>query len=172
MIALRKEHRIVGNLVGCPPRAPRQVAFSGLPLILQPEEVTVLLREGVIETLTSLNLTAIAAGEKNRRRRRQFKRFREESYRSQVEVCRDDRAERIRQMADTILEGKRRKQLNSAKSTTQVSSDVIEIDSHSPETEQADVVVDKEVIINEQLERIQDFPPQNLLIQTFHGERF
>ncbi len=47
MLTLREEHRIVGTLVGCLPRFPRQVQQAGLPLLLMPEEVSLLLKEKV-----------------------------------------------------------------------------------------------------------------------------
>ncbi|CAG8522926.1 24192_t:CDS:2 [Dentiscutata erythropus] len=45
---LRKDHRIVGSLVGSLPRYPLQNQFLGLPLSLMPEEVTLLLSKGII----------------------------------------------------------------------------------------------------------------------------
>ncbi|RHZ80665.1 hypothetical protein Glove_134g208 [Diversispora epigaea] len=46
--SLRKDYRIVGSLVGSLPRFPLQNQFYGLPLSLMPEEVTLLLSEGII----------------------------------------------------------------------------------------------------------------------------
>jgi len=43
---LREEHHVVGTLVGCLPRLPRQNISLGLPLQLLPEEVTLLLNKG------------------------------------------------------------------------------------------------------------------------------
>ena len=47
VLRLRREHRIVGNLIGLLPRAPRQIQFSGLPLQLLPEEVYILTKKGI-----------------------------------------------------------------------------------------------------------------------------
>lgn len=44
---VREELRIVGTLVGCLPRAPRQNVHLGLPLQLMPEETTLLLEKGI-----------------------------------------------------------------------------------------------------------------------------
>ncbi|ORX63790.1 tRNA-intron endonuclease catalytic domain-like protein, partial [Basidiobolus meristosporus CBS 931.73] len=43
--ALRSEHRIVGVLVGSLPRLPLQNSFFSLPVLLMPEEVTLLLEK-------------------------------------------------------------------------------------------------------------------------------
>lgn len=44
---LRQDHRIIGELVGSFPKSTRQDAFSGLPLLLLPEEVTLLLEKKI-----------------------------------------------------------------------------------------------------------------------------
>ena len=46
-LKLRKEYRIIGELIGCLPKKPRQDIFLGLPLLLQPEEVSLLLEKGI-----------------------------------------------------------------------------------------------------------------------------
>lgn len=47
VLCLRTEHRIVGTLVGhLPPQLPQQPGCFSLPLILMPEEVTLLLEKG------------------------------------------------------------------------------------------------------------------------------
>jgi len=198
VITLRREHRIVGNLIGCPPKTPRQVSFSGLPLILQPEEITALVKEGVAETVTSQQQQPLTSSEDEERRRVQFERFREQSYRDQVQVCRDDRAAQIRQMAAKIVQGKKRKlnaaaasetdkkhshssktaekqqqqqqqQLKCATETDETEEvDVIELDQQNENKEEEEIT--EEAIIKQELEKIQDFPPQNLLIQTFNED--
>ncbi len=45
--SLREDHRIVGSLVGCLPRAPRQNVQLGLPLQLMPEETRLLIDRGI-----------------------------------------------------------------------------------------------------------------------------
>lgn len=46
-IRLRKEHHILGNLVGALPEHPRQHHENGLPLMLMPEEVRLLQQQGL-----------------------------------------------------------------------------------------------------------------------------
>ena len=45
-VTLREYYRIVGVLVGCLPRNPRQNIHLGLPLQLMPEELSLLLNKG------------------------------------------------------------------------------------------------------------------------------
>lgn len=45
-LKLRQNYRIVGNLIGSLPKYPRQNLFNGLPLCLQPEEVSLLKENG------------------------------------------------------------------------------------------------------------------------------
>lgn len=43
---MRKEYRIVGELLGCLPKTPRQDILLGLPLLLSPEEAKLLIEKG------------------------------------------------------------------------------------------------------------------------------
>lgn len=46
-LKLRRDHRILGELVGSFSRSTRQDIFLGLPLLLLPEEVTLLLEKNI-----------------------------------------------------------------------------------------------------------------------------
>ncbi|CAB0019389.1 unnamed protein product [Nesidiocoris tenuis] len=46
-LKLRKEHRIVGNLIGSLANIPRQDVVRGMPMVLLPEEVTLLLEKNI-----------------------------------------------------------------------------------------------------------------------------
>ena len=132
------------------------MAFSGLPLVLQPEEISVLLSEGVIETVRASSVI-----KPSRETSAQFEQFRDESYKQQVRVCRDERAVQIRQMADKIVEGKKRK-LRAEQQQN--------IESKKLKTEPVCDEINAEEIIQNELNKIRDFPPQNVLIQTFNGK--
>lgn len=54
-LMLRQNYRIVGNLIGSLSKYPRQNSFNGLPLCLQPEEVS-LLKEKNLAKLVSCPL--------------------------------------------------------------------------------------------------------------------
>lgn len=47
VVWLRREWRVVGSLLGALPLHPRQNSQLGLPLILQPEETTLLREKGI-----------------------------------------------------------------------------------------------------------------------------
>lgn len=46
-LLLRKEHGILGHLIGCISHLPRQDIINGLPLKLMPEEVTLILQKNI-----------------------------------------------------------------------------------------------------------------------------
>ncbi|XP_035208152.1 probable tRNA-splicing endonuclease subunit sen34, partial [Stegodyphus dumicola] len=50
---LRKEHHIVGSLVGCYPTKPFQIHAKWLPQQLMPEETTLLLEKGIAKLIPS-----------------------------------------------------------------------------------------------------------------------
>ncbi|KAK4993387.1 tRNA-splicing endonuclease subunit [Elasticomyces elasticus] len=47
VLALRRDHHIIGTLIGTLPQSPQQNVFCGLPLELMPEEARLLVEEGV-----------------------------------------------------------------------------------------------------------------------------
>ncbi|EFN82686.1 hypothetical protein EAI_02039, partial [Harpegnathos saltator] len=46
-LKLRRDHRILGELIGSFPKLSRQEVFLGLPLLLLPEEVTLLIEKNI-----------------------------------------------------------------------------------------------------------------------------
>ncbi|GFR81673.1 tRNA-splicing endonuclease subunit Sen34 [Elysia marginata] len=97
---LREECRIVGKLVGCLPRAPRQNIQLGLPLQLMPEEVkllvdikaaAVVVEKPVSETLTNTRKAA-------------FENVRQQNFQIQ-----EHRKEEVSQRMDSIIAGKKAK---------------------------------------------------------------
>ena len=84
-------------------------------------------------------------------------------------------------MADKIVEGKKRK-LSQANRRKQEWQKVKAGQADSPkdpisgnqkpdaQTAQEEPVIDRETVIQEEIDKIRDFPPQNVLIQTFNGE--
>ena len=45
---MRQDYRIVGELIGCLPKQPRQEVLLGLPLLLLPEEAKLLIEKGIV----------------------------------------------------------------------------------------------------------------------------
>lgn len=56
---LRTTHRLLGSLVGTLPFSPRQEDQNGLPSILLPEEIRLLVENGVGRTITCPSFTAL-----------------------------------------------------------------------------------------------------------------
>ena len=54
VFTLREDHRIIGSLSGCLPRAPRQDNFLGVPLLLSLYEVDLLVSKHVHIVVSSL----------------------------------------------------------------------------------------------------------------------
>ncbi|XP_012231670.1 tRNA-splicing endonuclease subunit Sen34 [Linepithema humile] len=55
-LRLRRDHRIIGELVGTLPKSIRQDVFPGLPLLLFPEEVTLLVEKKIACVVQCTNL--------------------------------------------------------------------------------------------------------------------
>lgn len=79
-LKLREEHRIVGALIGCLAHLPRQDSFLGLPMVLLPEEVTLLLEQEVARLVTYPSLTCAPSSDI----RQKFEEYRECLYKEQV----------------------------------------------------------------------------------------
>lgn len=99
---LRDKFRIVGALIGCLPRAPRQNAQLGLPLQLIPEEVTLLLEEGFAEVVQE-------AYETRPEDISQYEEQKEDSYKHQIELFREERRNQLKGMLPDIIAGKIKK---------------------------------------------------------------
>ncbi|KAI8817937.1 uncharacterized protein EV422DRAFT_199250 [Fimicolochytrium jonesii] len=69
-LTLRTRYHVLGALVGTLPKMPLQNTFFGLPVLLMDEEVTVLLRNGLIKPAASPGVTAYP-------RRRIYRRWRQ-----------------------------------------------------------------------------------------------
>jgi len=177
VIRLRREHRIVGNLIGCPPKTPHQQVDCGLPLVVSAEEISILTNEEVIQTVFFSNKKSSQSNTREIKRR--FVQFREESYADQIVAAREERKREIIFMADKIVEGKKRK-LSQAKARKQEWKKVRGQDTTSSQTtkgtdaqtDEQEPVIDREKVIQEEIDKIRDFPLQNVLIQIFNEDPF
>jgi tRNA-splicing endonuclease subunit Sen34 len=79
-LKLREEYRIVGALIGCLAHLPRQDSFLGLPMVLLPEEVTLLLEQEVVRLVSYSSLSCAPSNDI----RQKFKEYRESLYKQQV----------------------------------------------------------------------------------------
>jgi hypothetical protein len=79
-LKLREEYRIVGSLIGCLAHLPRQDSFLGLPMVLLPEEVTLLLEQEVARLVSYSSLTCAPSNDI----RQKFQEYRKRLYKQQV----------------------------------------------------------------------------------------
>jgi len=79
-LKLREEYRIVGALIGCLAHLPRQDSFLGLPMVLLPEEVTLLLEQKVARLVSYSSLTCAPSSDI----RQKFQDYRKCLYKEQV----------------------------------------------------------------------------------------
>jgi len=79
-LKLREEHRIVGALIGCLAHLPRQDSFLGLPMVLIPEEVTLLLEQKFARLVSYPSLTCAPSNDI----RQKFQEYRKCLYKQQV----------------------------------------------------------------------------------------
>jgi len=156
---LRDKHRILGSFVGFSPKT-----FNiGLPFILLPEEMQLLKEKRIIK------LYQIDANKMMRpsiiERASEHK---EQNYQMQIEEFKEERIERIHQMADRIVEGKKRKLLQEERKkrrkTEEGSGDANDDDIKE------DIVVDKESIINQEIANIKPITREMQVIQTFEED--
>ncbi|XP_076062551.1 tRNA-splicing endonuclease subunit Sen34-like [Oratosquilla oratoria] len=150
---LRSEHRIVGTLVGGLPRNPHQCSMNGLPLYLLPEEVTLLVEEGIATLISHQELTTLPENIKAK-----IHEHREKSYHEQVLQARKDRESEIRKMADVIVAGKKKKLEKLKKGYKEFESNLKNLD--------------KETIIENEMKKIQSLPRNLQVLQTFTEQPF
>lgn len=143
--------RIVGCLVGSLPRHPHQSAMMGLPLKLMPEEVTLLLEKDFAKPVTYQEvLKEPSSAIKNI-----FDESKKKCYEEQIAAAIECRKLEIEQVADIILQGKRKK-FEERKAANSSSSE-------HPETFE----ITREKIIEEEMKKIQKLPEHLQVMEIF-----
>ncbi|XP_066994386.2 tRNA-splicing endonuclease subunit Sen34 [Anabrus simplex] len=166
-LKLREEHHIVGVLVGCLAHLPRQEAFPGLPMMLLPEEATLLLEKKLVQLARFPSLSrAPGPGVKE-----EFEKYRKRIYEEQKECFMAERKRQVTNMLDQIIEGKRRKLLGlktlkkkEARKAGKIASDQKELCSSPAEVER---MTNREALLEEELQKIAPIHFSNTLVQTF-----
>lgn len=102
---LRDECRIVGKLVGCLPRAPRQNIQLGLPLQLMPEEARLLvdIDAAAVVVEKPISESILSA------RKAAFENVRQQNFQIQQRLYKEHRKEEVSQRMDSIIAGKKAK---------------------------------------------------------------
>jgi len=183
VISLHKEHRIVGKLIGCPAKTPHQSVADGLPLVLSAPEITELVSEGVITTVTDSSRTSDwiprpLDGHAIRTLKDQYDRYREESFQGQVPAYREKRKREILANAERFLEGKKRKITNQQETLPHlqdIADDKKEVDVTQIPTTSTVAQIEhqrRDEFIRRQISNIKELTPEYAKIQTFYEEPF
>lgn len=88
---LRQDHRILGDLIGSFPRSTRQDVFLGLPLLLLPEEVTLLLEKNIVCLIQYDSLEKPPTTSLNEK----FEEYRNTLFIQQAECLRENRRKQV-----------------------------------------------------------------------------
>lgn len=91
-LKLRRNHRVLGELVGSLPKPTRQDVFSGLPLLLLPEEVTLLLEKNIARLVRYASLEKLP----NESLSKRFKEYRETLFLEQAECLKESRKRQVK----------------------------------------------------------------------------
>ncbi|XP_028395958.1 tRNA-splicing endonuclease subunit Sen34-like [Dendronephthya gigantea] len=100
VMTLRKQHHIVGALVGSLPSKPRQNLIFSLPLILLPEEAKLLLDKNIAKMVESQETSP------SQETVRKFQDEREANMQEQMERLQDLKQQKLADFADIIEEGR------------------------------------------------------------------
>lgn len=157
-LTLRKNHRIIGELVGCLPKHPRQEILSGLPLLLLPEEVSLLLEKGIARLVKYSQLQQPP----KKSLKDAFEEYRNKLFIEQEKCLIKEKEKQIMTMMDTIVEGKRRKILGIETSKKKMRKPL------DNETQKAleNIQVNTKEIFEEQMSRLPKLEKSEALVQT------
>jgi len=90
-LKLRRDHRIIGELIGSFPKLTRQEIFLGLPLLLLPEEVTLLLEKKIACLIECTSLKTQPDESLNQR----FQEYRDKLFQEQGNCLKDNRKKQV-----------------------------------------------------------------------------
>eukprot|EP00088_Acartia_fossae_P001136 TRINITY_DN10426_c0_g1_i2.p1 TRINITY_DN10426_c0_g1~~TRINITY_DN10426_c0_g1_i2.p1 ORF type:complete len:392 (+),score=88.00 TRINITY_DN10426_c0_g1_i2:102-1277(+) len=150
VVRLRRDHRILGGLVGSGARFPREE--PGLPLLLSQQEMHVLLKEDAIRLVFIPRLVLPPSQEIKEK----ADKYDEDSYQQQIQVFKKEKEANIRSFADRILEGKKKKMMKKLKKQKVD-------DSEDPEIPE----LDRDAVIEEEIAKIQPITKDHQILQIF-----
>jgi len=151
VIRLRRDHRIIGALVGSDAKFPREE--PGLPLLLSQQELHVLMDEGAIR-LVYIPRLVMPPSQDVKDKADQYE---EDSYSKQIQIFQREREASIRSFADRIVEGKKKKMLQKMK----------KLKTKDPNTEIPEIQLDKEKVIEEEIAKIRPIDKEHQVVQIF-----
>ena len=164
---LWRECRVVGSLVGTLPRHPHQSTTMGLPLSLLPEEVTLLLEEGLGVTVSYKEMEKRPSPAL----KHTFNKCRDRCYKEQVKAAARQRREEVKRLADKILEGKRKKFLmkqkkkkdNQLNGSGEEEEETKEVNKGGEE----EFTLTREEVIQEEEKKLQPLPQHLQVVEIF-----
>ncbi|XP_015590203.1 tRNA-splicing endonuclease subunit Sen34 [Cephus cinctus] len=157
-LTLRRDHRVIGELIGCLPKLPRQEVFMGLPMLLLPEEATLLLEKSIARIVSYPHLQKPPTESL----KMVFKEYRDRLFIEQEECLRKERKEQIMTMMDRIVEGKKRKLLgiNTGKKKMRKPLDMEKQESLKK------IEINREALFNEEMAKLPKLEKSEALVQT------
>ncbi|XP_063978504.1 tRNA-splicing endonuclease subunit Sen34 [Diachasmimorpha longicaudata] len=157
-LTLRQNYRIIGNLVGCLSKVPRQEVLLGLPVLLLPEEANLLLEKKIARLVTY----SCIQQEPNEAVVSKWQEYREKLFREQNECLKKERIKMIELQMDKIIEGKRRKLygLDTSKKKMKKALD--------KDTSEAIKKIDmnRDELFAQEVGKIKDLAPSEQIVQT------
>ncbi|XP_014280698.1 tRNA-splicing endonuclease subunit Sen34 [Halyomorpha halys] len=129
-----QKNRIHGTLIGTPANFPKQVSENGLPLLLLPEEVTLIIEKNMGKLFSYRKNRTFPSDKVKEEYSEYLRKNKEEQEAYYKKLCKEQVLERI----DLIIEGKKRKSLSKQQNTEGTTS----------ESE-----LDREVLLQNEIER-------------------
>ncbi|XP_057338079.1 tRNA-splicing endonuclease subunit Sen34 [Microplitis mediator] len=156
-LTLRRQHRIIGATIGCTPTLPRQEVLHGLPLMLIPEEVTLLLETKIARLIEYPCLRQ----EPDDDLKKVFEDHRKRLFAEQDECLKEGKRLQILGKIESIVEGKRRKilGLKTSKKNMRKSLDGSTAEAASK------IEIDRDALLAEELDKLPKLDPDDSLVQ-------
>lgn len=168
---MRRNCRVVGTLVGCLPKVPFQNTQLGLPMCLMPEEAHLLLVKGYATITNSSNLQKAICTEVIGK----LNAIRENIFKEQNDLLKEERKLTILSKADTIVAGKKRRLLEKSLGTlskksrkklqSQLEKGSLDISKLNADGEVSNPEITKERVIDDELKKICDVSKNHLWVQ-------
>ncbi|XP_051171716.1 tRNA-splicing endonuclease subunit Sen34 [Leptopilina boulardi] len=157
-LKLRQDYRIIGDLIGCLPKLPRQNILSGLPLSLLPEEAKLLMDKGVARLVHYPCMKQKPSDDLEKL----FLEFREKLFLEQEVCLRKEKEKQVICMMDKIVEGKRRKILGVETSKKKMRKPLDEETKKKLET----IEIDRQKLFDKEMAKLPKLKKEDALIQT------
>ncbi|XP_015524814.2 tRNA-splicing endonuclease subunit Sen34 isoform X1 [Neodiprion lecontei] len=158
-LKLRTEHRIIGELIGCLPKLPRQEVLLGLPLLLMPEEVSLMIEKNIARLVDYPSIRK----QPSESFKKIFQEHRDKLYKEQEVCLRDERRKQVTLMMDKIIEGKKRKTLGVSTSKKKLRKQEVDVDTHAAMMK---INIDRDVLLNEEMAKLPKLEQRDALVQT------